>query len=166
MKTFREILVICSVCLLFGPNVIFAQNQVEVPEKEVRSPFRYVIVKDDIVYGGKNDEVATHRFIDVLMEEKAFNEANLIYLFKYLSGFYDEPMYLGIEVHTSLMTLETLEESTAMSTHSSREEFRSFHRMATYVRFNDGSEGFDYDIGSSPKFLRKSVNFSGTKEAH
>lgn len=188
MKIFKTVLMICCLSLVFNVRLIFPQSgeksknksvstlakdkrtnskKVEpgdyFPENEIESPFRYVIVWDDIRFEEEEKEqVPVSRFVRVLMEERAFNEANLIYLFNYLSNYYAKPQYLHIEVHTSLMTLETLEESVAMSTHSSRDDFRQFYKTASYSRFEDGYEGFNYDTGKSGKFIRKSVNLTKT----
>ena len=186
MKIFKTVLMVCCFSLVFNGNLIFAQSGEKsknksvstrtkdkrteekkeepgdyFPENEIKSPFRYVIVKDDVQFDDE-EKVPVRRFVDVLMEEKAFNKANLIYLFNYLSNYYANPQFLHIEVHTSLMTLETLEESVALSTHSSRDDFRQFYKTASYSRFNSGSEGFDYDTGKPGKFVRKSGNLPTT----
>jgi hypothetical protein len=133
------------------------------PKDEIKSPFRYVIVDDQVQFGVKEEaqeDVPVRRFVKVLMDERAFNEANLTYLFKYLSKFFDNPVYLGIEAHTNLMTLETLEESAALSTHSNRDDFRQFYKTASYHRFNDGSEAFLYYVGKPGRFTEKFVNLT------
>lgn len=140
--------------------------------KDIRSPFRYVIVADDVQFDDAEDEKnqkASGRSVEVLMEDRAFNEKNLRYLFNYLSNYFSYPPYLVVEVHTSLMTLETTEERAAESTHSSRDQFRKYHKTATYLRFNDidenCSEGFSYDFGKSGKFVRKHVKLVCKRKA-
>jgi hypothetical protein len=134
-------------------------------DSEIISPFRYVIVDNDLqidesVEANINRQVPVRRFVKVLMDERAFSEVNLIYLFNYLSKFYADPLYLGIEVHTSLMTLETLEESNALSTHSDRDNLRKYYKTASYSRFNDGSAGFFYQTGRPGKFAMKYVKLA------
>jgi hypothetical protein len=190
MKIFKTVLMVCFLSLAFNVSLIFPQSAKKskdksvstrtkdkrtnsktvkpgdyFPENEIESPFRYVIIDDDVQFGVREEEqkeVPVRRFVKVLMDERAFNEANLAYLFKYLSNYYANPLYLGIEVHTNLMTLETLEESLAMSTHSSRDDFRQFYKTASYSRFNDGSEGFLYYTGKSGEFIMKFVNLPKT----
>jgi hypothetical protein len=194
MKIFKMVLMAFYLCLVFNGSLVFSQSgekskgkSVSIPAKdkrtnskkvepgdyfpknEIKSPFRYVIVDDYVRFDNNDDgkeQVPVDRFVRVLMEKRAFNKGNLIYLFKYLSNYYADPLYLDIEVHTSLMTLETLEESVAMSTHSSRDDFHQFYKTATYGRSNDIYErcgaGFDYDTGKPGKFTRKSVNLTCT----
>jgi len=195
MKMFRTVLMAFCFCFVFNGTLAFSQNggkpkdrlvtartndkrtdekKVEpgdyFPENEFKSPFRYVIVKDDVQFdylnGENEEEVPARRFVDILMEKRAFNKANLIYLFKYLSNYYADPLFLGITVHTSLMTLETEEERASVSTHSSRDGFQQFYRTAFYSRSNNIHElcsaGFQYDIGKPGKFISKYVNLTCT----
>ena len=176
---------ICCFSLVFNVSSIFPQSREkskntshstldkkvepgdDLSEKEIESPFRYVIIDDDVQFDVEEEgkePVPVRHFVKVLIEERAFNEANLTYLFTYLSNYYADPVYLGIEVHTSLMTLETLEEGIAMSTHSGRDDFRQFYKTAGYNRFNDRSEIFCYDTGKPGKFVRKFVNLPKTKK--
>ncbi|HMU34438.1 MAG TPA: carboxypeptidase-like regulatory domain-containing protein [Pyrinomonadaceae bacterium] len=140
---------------------------------EIKSPFRYVIVGDDLQFDEGDDvkgEVPIFRVVTVLMDSQAFNKANLIYLFKYLSDYYSEPTGLEIIVHTSLMTLETPEERAAMSTRSGRDRFRENHKMANYSRsteiydsiYEGCSGGFLYDTGKPGHFVTKFVNLPCT----
>ena len=188
MKILKTVLAVCCFSLVFNGGAIFSQSKEKsknkslstrpenkkvniekqepgdyFPENEIKSPFRYVIVDDDLQFDVEEEgkeKVPVRRFIKVLMDERAFNEANLIYLFKYLSKYYADPVYLGIEVHTSLMTLETLEESTALSTHSGRDDFRQFYKTASYSRFDDGDEIFSYYRGKPGKFVEKVVKLA------
>jgi len=101
------------------------------------SPFRYVIVFEDLRYDEDdkgNPTVPDGRSLEVLMEERAFNEANLVYLFTCLSNWLSAPIDLDIRVHTSLMTIETADERHQMSTHSSRSRFFQYFRTAFYSR--------------------------------
>lgn len=140
---------------------------------EIKSPFRYVIVIDDLQFDeaeGVNEEIPLFRNLTVLMDAQAFNKSNLIYLFKYLADHYSEPTRLSIFVHTSLMTLETLEERAAMSTHTSRSRFQLDHKMARYHRsaaildsiYEGCKSGFFYDTGKPGHFVTKFVNLPCT----
>lgn len=188
MKIFGTILILCCFAPLLDGTDVFAQGTAKsrdksastlnkdkqtigkeaehgdyFPNHEIKSPFRYIVVNDDVQFNSEDaakEPVPVRRFVTVLMEKRAFNKANLTYLFKNLSHFYADPLYLGIEVHTSLKTLETLEESSALSTHASRDRFRRFYRTATYTRFNDGSDGFLYDTGIPGQFVMKNVSLT------
>jgi|GEM_PF-3639872 len=192
MKIFKTVLIIGCFYLAFSPSVVSPQSAEKPKDKslstwtkgkgtnnrkvepgdyfsknEIKSPFRYVIVDDDLQFNDSDegkDKVPVRHYLKVLMEEQAFNKANLIYLFKYLSNFYTDPFYLDVEVHTSLMTVETPEESAAMSTHSSRDGFRQFHKTATYTRNTDIYErcyaGFLYDTGKPGNFVVKYVKLT------
>ncbi len=130
---------------------------------EIRSPFRYVIVDNDLRYEEENDgrKIPLARSMTVLMSEKDFSESNLIVLFGYLSKYYSVPAYLNIEVHTTLETLETLEEKTIRSTDDvGRSEFYQIHKTAYYSRFFDGKEIFLYYSGQPGKFVRKFVTLA------
>jgi len=127
-------------------------------KREIASPFRYVVVRDDL----QTEEEGGHkkpliRFVTVLINEKDFSESNLRVLFNYLSRYYSVPTSLNIEVHTSLETLETLEERNTLSDHTRRSKFEQIYKMAGYSRFFDGKEIFSYDSGAPGKFVRKFV---------
>ena len=191
MKIFRTIWIITCFYLVFNGTSIFSQKSGEskvytvsartrgtktnkkvepgdyFPKNEIKSPFRYVVVDDDVrtdTSDNGKEQAPVDRFVRVLMEEQAFNKGNLIYLFNYLSNYYADPLGLDIEVHTSLVTLETLEESIAMSNHSSRDNFRQFHRTASYARSNNIYEkcnaGFLYDTGKPGNFVMRYVNLA------
>lgn len=187
MKTFKTILAICCFCLVFYANSVFSQksekptgsplptpsegkrtdNEKAEPsdyfsQDETTSPFRYVVVYENVRFEDEGEKVPVSRFVQVLVEKRAFNKANLIYLFKYLAKYYASPAALEIEVHTSLKTLETFEESLAISTHSGRDPFIQFYRTASYSRFEDGTEGFLYDTGRPGKFVRKWIRLPKT----
>ena len=107
------------------------------------SPFRYVIVFEDVRYDEDdkgNPTVPDGRFVEVLMEARAFNEPNLVYLFTCLSNWLSAPIDLDIRVHTSLMTIETADERLQMSTHTSRDRFSEYYPQAFYTRGPTWSE--------------------------
>lgn len=128
------------------------------PNSKVELDFRWVIVSDEVNYEDDSPQAKPRlRSLVLLIEKRAFNEKNLIKLFNYISKEIPQPTHLVIEVHTSLMTLETPEERSMLSTHSSRERFYELYKTAGYSRFTDGSSIFDYDTGLPRKFVRKSV---------
>jgi hypothetical protein len=83
-----------------------------------RSPFRYVVVHNLAEPDrGKGDE--PRRFVEVLMDGKEFNKANLTTLFKLISKRYPRPMLLFINVFTSLADVQTPEERDEPKGHAS-----------------------------------------------
>lgn len=193
MKLKQTILIVCWIAIgLAGGRPAFAQERAipkpdisstkemrkgekksefkaDSPEKRFESPFRYVIVSDRLRYdvtnvGEKGEPYA--RFVRVLIQPSSFNKANLTYLFKHLAIYYAEPLNLSVEVHSSLQTLETLEESVAISTHSSRDKFRELYKVATYTRSNNVYDtcdaGFLYDTGKPGHFVTKFVRLPCT----
>ncbi|MFL6374710.1 MAG: hypothetical protein ACJ73D_08605 [Pyrinomonadaceae bacterium] len=130
------------------------------PPDEIQSRSRYVVINDDLRSDdGENGKAAVPvaRHVDVLIDRRAYTRDNLTYLFNYLASYYAQPQWLMIEVHTSLMTLETLEERIAMTTHSKRDNFRPWYETASYNRFDDGAEVFSYDIGKPGRLVTKTV---------
>src|SRR6266849_1835855 len=77
--------------------------------KHYRSPFRYIIVSNDVRNDGLGPEDA-QRSVSILLDEKAFSEATLTELFKLLSKRYADPKWLNVWVYTSLEQVSTPEE--------------------------------------------------------
>ena len=171
MKIRYTTLFLCFI--VFGASLAMSQNKsggdgtlMSKSKKETGPSFRYVVVYDDLQTEESDDgrKIPLTRFVRVLINEKDFSESNLIVLFNYLSKYYLVPTYLNIEVHTSLETLETLEERAKMSTNDiGRSEFYQIHKTAGYSRFFDGKEIFSYDSGAPGQFMRKHVNLGTTK---
>ena len=74
-----------------------------------RSPFRYVIVHNEVDPAISKDDEAS-RFVEVLLDGKSFSKENLIVLLKLISKRFPKPYILHINVFTSLEDLETPEE--------------------------------------------------------
>jgi hypothetical protein len=113
-------------------------------EDRFRSSVRYVIVYNDIV------EVTENRMVDVLISEKQYSKENLIKIFDLIKKRFPLPIYLSINVHTSLATIETPEER-EMENYGDRflDEIYT-HKTADYDRLADGSEGFHYVVSLVP----------------
>lgn len=158
--------------IVFGASLVISQDKSggngmlsSKSKREIGPPFRYVVVYDDLQTeeGDDGRKIPSKRFVTVLINEKDFSESNLIVLFHYLSRHYAVPPSLDIEVHTSLETLETLEERNTLSDHTSRSKFYQIYKTAQYSRFYNGTEGFSYDSSAPGKFIRKSVTLGTTK---
>lgn len=76
------------------------------------SPFRYVIVYNKVIGGSVRSRNAL-RFVDVLLDEKAFSEETLIELFKLISKRFPRPIDLDVTVYTNLEQISTPEERDA-----------------------------------------------------
>ena len=159
--------------IVFGASLAISQDKSggdgmlsSKSKREIGPPFRYVVVYDDLQTeeGDDGRKIPSTRFVTVLINEKDFSESNLIVLFNYLSRYYSVPTYLTIEVHTSLETLETLEERIVKSSaDTGRSEFYQIYKTAGYSRFFDGTEIFSYDSGAPGKFIRKFVKLGTPK---
>jgi hypothetical protein len=121
-------------------------------ESSYIAPLRYIIVYNDI-YKLSSSE----RRIELLMDEKQFNEENLIKIFNLVKERFPLPIGLSIEVHTNLTTIETPEEREMADSSKGRLTNNIFlHKTAYYSRFDDGAEGFSYTTNLLP-YSRKRV---------
>ena len=122
------------------------QMEADQLEKEFRfrSSIRYVVVYNDII------EATENRIIDVLISEKQYNKRNLIKVFDLIKERFPLPVYLSINVHTSLATIETPEERDK-ETDGNRLFSEMFkYKTADYDRLVNGTEGFHYVISLVP----------------
>lgn len=119
-------------------------NTVKIADDEIRSPFRYVIISgvSDIEKLVNSDEESLD--IVVLMEDKAFNEKNLIILFDLLSERFRERPALGVEVYTTLEAIRTPEEYDREDLYGPIENYKKF-KWAIYNR-NGNGEYFSYGM--------------------
>jgi hypothetical protein len=91
-------------------------NGIQKPStQETTGPsFRYVIIYNEVVDAVKDlDSTRTgtkQRFVDILMEEDAFKEQNLRFLYESVSRRFPEPQLLNVSVVTNLCDTETPEE--------------------------------------------------------
>jgi hypothetical protein len=118
-------------------------------ETRFRSPFRYVIVYNDLL-----DTGIPNRYIQVLMDEKAFNEKNLRELFALLKNRCPQPKHLTVVVRTSLDTIETPEENEKARSQMEAGRLTDAikkHKDAFYFLKEDGEEFFTYTTSLAPK---------------
>ena len=85
-------------------HVLPAQNQYN-----YSSPFRYVIVNNEVI-DDSGDPKDAYRYVEVLLDEKAFSEATLKKLFKLLSKRFPKPSTMDVSVSTNLEQVDTPEE--------------------------------------------------------
>lgn len=147
---------------IFSKSGVSGENSGAERPENFRSPFRYIIFSN-LTEKDLELEIPQRR-LEILMDKKAFNEKNLRLLFSLLKNRFPSPVRLDISVHTSLQTIETPEEEETISDHTSREGQLQYHKTALYIRFDDGSEGFQYDYGKPPGFWRKFVDLPNSKQ--
>ncbi|MGI8554778.1 MAG: hypothetical protein ACR2LT_00240 [Pyrinomonadaceae bacterium] len=129
--------------------------------KPFRSPFRYIIISS--VSSEELGLDIPQLWIEILMDKKSFNEKNLRLLFSMLSKRFTTPIRLNIKVHTNLATIETPEEEEIMSSHDQLEEKENYYKTASYSRFNEGGEVFEYAYGKPPGFWWKTIVLNKSK---
>lgn len=110
-----------------------------------RSPFRYVIVSDN-VSGEESDPNDDARHVDVLLDDRAFSETNLRLLFKLVSERFPAPQMLDVRVYTNLEDVETPEEREAFKASEGPDDPSDYkYRRAFYFRDYHGNEWFTYN---------------------
>lgn len=115
-------------------------------DSKFRSPVRYVIVYNEVFDRAEISE----RRLEILMDEKQFNEKNLIHIFNLLKERFPAPFFLNIEVHTTLATIETPEERDKITDGGRLNTEKDRSKMAGYSRFSNGREAFDYTTSLNP----------------
>lgn len=113
---------------------------------EFRSPFRYVIVA-----GVSELEKYVNRFpneilhLEVLIEDKAFNEKDLTTLFELLNKRFPPPTVLMIHVYTSLEAIRTPEENENTNLKGPIDNYFDY-KNALFIRYKDGTKKAHFSI--------------------
>lgn len=125
-------------------------------EASYYAPIRYAIVYNSLFLDD------TERRIDILMDEKQFNEENLKTVFELVKKRFPEPSRLGITVHTNLATIETPEENEMVKdSHDSRfSKIKFSYKRAFFMRFENGREALIYTTNIYPNYQEKTVVLS------
>lgn len=132
------------------PSNIKKVNQED--ENKFHSPFRYLIIA-----GETKLEKYVNRFPDdnlylqILIEDRAFNEENLTTLFKLLSKRFSTTKNLTVEVYTNLDAVKTPEEQDHSRLYGPMDNYYSY-KNAYYNRNIKGEQSFVYSI---PNFVTK-----------
>lgn len=133
-------------------SFVFGEHPSYSPERSKSTPFRYVIVMGTseieryINQSGNTD-------IEVLMEDKAFNEKNLIILFNLLSSRFTEKPGLSVNVFTSLDAILTPEENDGLGLKGPVADYEKFK----YAFFNRNGYGEYFRYGIPGKVKDKRV---------
>lgn len=120
-------------------------NISETLKEEFRAPFRYVIIAGVSRIEKYRNENPDSAYIEVLMEDKAFNEKNLKILFELLSKRFTEKWGLSVTVYTTLDALYTPEENDVLDLKGITEEHQKKYKWAIFNR-NGHGEYFWYGM--------------------
>jgi hypothetical protein len=109
MKFYSAFFTICLIVTSGSLTGVHGQDPTEVSNGPFRSPFRYVIVSNvtDTTGKAKKD---WRRFVEVLLDPKAFSQDNLTQLFRLIAARFPQPRVLTVDLFTSLEDVETPEE--------------------------------------------------------
>lgn len=148
----RKIFFPCFILALipFASMDISAQEHHGKQSPAFRSPFRYVIVNNEIdsSLGG---DVPERRFIEVLMDSRAFSKKNLTILFQLVSERFSSPKLLYINVFTDLEDVETPEERDKPKTSLTYSSGPTPKASATFVRLVNTKARFIITFGNGDK---------------
>ena len=143
----RVITIAILLLMMFG---VAAGQQIpnptaKAPSDDLEQPqFRYVIIAG-VSKAEKYANRGPHYYImDVLMEDKAFNEKNLTLLFRLLSRRFSDRPGLFINVYTSLDAIRTPEEYDATDLAGPRDDYHKY-KFAFFLR-NASGESYRYGI--------------------
>ncbi len=130
-------------------------------DSTVRSPFRYVIVAGVSRIEKYVNENKESLYLEVLMEDKAFNEKNLRCLFEFLSKRFTERSGLTVDVYTSLHAINTPEENDHRDLKGPISRIHKY-KNAFYFRNGDKcDERFEYSIPNNVENKRVYLNECG-----
>lgn len=146
MKKTQVLMIVWQLSLVIGMGSIVLAQERKAPKltatatKSGPSPFRYVIVYNDLDNEGTN-----FRHIELLLDPKAFSKKTLVELFGLLKKRFPQPLVLGVFVYTSLENIETPEERDVRQLSESPNDPQQWkYHHATLVRDGFGSEWFRY----------------------
>jgi hypothetical protein len=135
--------------LVFFAGIAFSQSK-PIETKSQRapdqrtSPFRYVIVSDVTVLQKAINDNPSLRNVEVLMEDAAFTEPNLIKLSQLLTKRFADRQGLFVQIFTSLDAIRTPEEYDEIGLGGLREDYRNY-KYALFIRDKAG-ERLVYEI--------------------
>ncbi|HZE71873.1 MAG TPA: hypothetical protein VE135_20380 [Pyrinomonadaceae bacterium] len=140
----RTILRIVLLSLLTG-NIAGGVNK-SMSQISNRSPFRYAIVSNEVIDDSGTPPKDAYRYVEVLLDEKAFSENNLKELFKLVSKRFPKPKVLHVQVYTNLNDVETPEEREGPKMSEVPDDpSQDRYHQASYLRDDDGNEWFTYN---------------------
>lgn len=136
-------------------HMVQAQNQ----DKLYRSPFRYVIVNNE-VNDGSGDPRGAYRYVEVLLDEKAFSEETLKALFKLVSKRFPKPNDMDVYIWTNLEQVDTPEEKDEPKVSEAPDNPALDKYPTALLIRKDGNELFRYTL-KAPNTDMKTVVIKG-----
>ena len=148
--------------LLLTVSIAGEVNNKQMAQRTNRSPFRYVIVGNEVIDDSGTPPKDAYRYVEVLLDEKAFSENNLKELFRLVSKRFAKPKVLHVQVYTNLEDTETPEEreGAKMSEAPYDPPLDKYHQ-AFFLRDADGGEWFTYNA-NPPRTDTKKVVLKGS----
>ncbi len=137
-------------CFVFGQDKIEKKlvYGTESQDEIVKSaPFRYVIVagvSETEQYVNRNPE--SIMYLEVLIEDSAFNEKNLKTLFKLLDKRFNSSNLLIVYVYTSLGAILTPEENDKLNLKGQIDDIEKKYKVANYSRLKGRDKSFTYSV--------------------
>ena len=133
-----------------------------------RAPFRYVIVSNE-GEGRRPKRGDGYRYVEVLLDERAFSENNLKELFRLVSKRFSTPRALHVQVYTNLEDVETPEEKEkGKISETPFDPNLERHHQAFYLRDDEGNEWFTYNPnppdGETKKVILKTMQANQLKK--
>ncbi len=120
-----------------------------------RSPFRYAIVSNEREGRGRK-RADGYRYVEVLLDERAFSEENLRELFRLISKRFPQPRVLHVQVYTNLEDVETPEErEMPKASEASLDTSLDRYHQAFFLRDSEASEWFTYNPSPPGTEMRK-----------
>lgn len=136
-----------ALCLgLLTASIAGGVNKKHMSQTPNRSPVRYVIVSSEVIDDSGNPPKDAYRYVEVLLDAKAFSENNLTELFRLVSKRFPKPKVLHVQVYTNLSDVETPEEREEPKMSEMPDDpSLDRHHQAFYLRDDDGNEWFTYN---------------------
>jgi hypothetical protein len=144
--------------LLLTVSIAAGANNKHVPQAPNRSPFRYVIVSNEVIDDSGTPPRDAYRYVEILLDGKAFSERNLKELFRLVSKRFPKPKVLDVQVYTNLEDIETPEErESGKMSEAPYDRSLDRHHQAFFVRDDDGDEWFTYNPNPRTPEMKKVV---------
>lgn len=110
-----------------------------------------------------------YRYVEVLLDERAFSENNLKELFRLVSKRFSTPRALHVQVYTNLEDVETPEEKEkGKISETPFDPNLERHHQAFYLRDDEGNEWFTYNPnppdGETKKVILKTMQANQLKK--
>ncbi|MGD9560964.1 MAG: hypothetical protein AB7F88_01945 [Pyrinomonadaceae bacterium] len=140
----KRLFFVCVIAGTLAHSLIAQDTGAPTGNTNSRSPFRYIIVSGVSRIEKYANRGPEYYVMDVLMEDSAFNEANLKILFGLLSKRFQDRPGLFVHVFTAMDAIRTPEEYDGTSLWGPVEDYHKY-KFAFFTR-NGYGESFRYGI--------------------